>query len=274
VVVDAKKLEPRRRVLISPMSVTAVDWTSKVIVLSVTSNQVRNSPDIDTDKPVSRQREAEYLTYYQYPYYWVGTGLCGAGISPAIVAPLGVNMPPERAAGEQSDEQRAHSADSHLRSTYEVIGYYVHATDGALGHIDDFLVDDESWAIRHAVVDTSNWWFGRKVIVDPHAIQDVNWSGQKVSVGLSREALKNATPFDRDMHVDREGDPQGWRVLGADGRLIGRVDTVIADPSTLKMRYFDVDLDASGDHILIPVEHAELRPDKRVVAYTAHSEHA
>lgn len=104
--VDAKNLEPQRRVLVSPMSIADVDWTSSVIVLSV--------------------------------------------------APLGVNMATERAAREHAHEQTAHSADSHLRSTYEVIGYHVHATDFALGRFDDFLADDESWAIRHAVVDTSN----------------------------------------------------------------------------------------------------------------------
>lgn len=272
-VVDAKKLEPRTWVLISPMSVANVDWASGAITLSVTTNQVRNSPDIDADKPVSRQREAEYLRYYQYPYYWGGAGLWGAGLSPAVVAPMGVNMPPDRAA-EQTDEEKADSADSHLRSTREVIGYHIHAIDGELGHIDDFLVDDESWAIGYALVDTSNWWFGRKVLLDPELIRDVNWSAQKVSVGLSRQALKNSTPFDPDVHLDRERDPQGWRVVGVDGRAIGRVDSVIADPSTMKMRYLDVDLESGGDHMLLPVEDAELKPDKRVVAYTSRSEHA
>lgn len=266
-VVDAKKLEPRRMVLISPMSVADVDWTSSVIALSVTTNQVRNSPDIDTDKPVSRQREAEYLHYYQYPYYWGGAGLWGAGISPAAIAPMAVNLPPESAAAEHTGERSADAGDSHLRSTYEVIGYHIHARDGELGHIDDFLVDDETWAIRYAVVDTSNWWFGRKVVLDPQLIRDVNWSAQQVSVGLSRQALKNSPRFDPDIHLDREGDPQGWLVVGADGRAIGRINSVIADPSTMKMRYFDVDTETGGGHVLIPVDDAELKPGEKVVAY-------
>lgn len=265
-VVDAKKLEPRRRALISPMSVANVNWASGTIALSVTTNQVRNSPDIDTDKPVSRQREAEYLRYYQYPYYWGGAGMWGAGLSPAAVAPMGANMPSERAAPKQTDEPNADSADSHLRSTREVIGYHIQAIDGELGHIDDFLVDDESWAIRYAVVDTSNWWFGRKVVLDPQLIREVTWSAQKVSVGLSRQALKNSTPFDPDIHLDREHDPQGWLVVEVDGRPIGRVDSVIADPSTMKIRYFDVEPESGGEHLLLPVDDAELKPDKRVVS--------
>lgn len=271
-VVDAKKLEPRRSVLISPMSVGNVDWAASTITLSVTTNQVKNSPDIDTEKPVSRQREAEYLQYYQYPYYWGGAGLWGAGLSPAVVAPTGANMTPEYAAPEQADEQGAASGDSRLRSTHEVIGYRIHASDGDLGHIDDFLVDDESWAIRFAVVDTSNWWFGRKVVVDPKSIGDVDWSARTVSVGLSRQALKNSTPFDPSVHLDHERDPQGWRVVAADGRLIGRVDSMIADPSTMKMRYLDVDLESSGEHVLLPVEDAELKPHERVVVHTSKSE--
>lgn len=150
-----------------------------------------------------------------------------------------------------------------------MIGYHIDAIDGELGHIDDFLVDDETWALRYAVVDTSNWWFGRKVLLEPQVIRDVNWSAQKVSVGLSRQALKNSPRFDPDTHIDRERDPQGWRVVGPDGHTIGRVESVIADPSTLKMRYFDVDPETGGEHVLVPVDEAVLKPDEKVVAYTS-----
>ena len=266
-VIDAKTLGDRKRVLISPMSVAHVDWAERAIALSVTKEQVKNSPGIDVDKPVSRQREAEFMRYYEYPYYWGGAGLWGAGLSPAVVAPMGGNMAPVAKAAEQARGRQLESSDSHLRSAHEVIGYHIKAKDGELGHIDDFLVDDESWAILYAVVDTSNWWFGRKVVVDPDLIRDVSWPHSEVSVGLSRQALKNSPRFDADVHLDHERDPEGWRVVGVDGRAIGRVERVIVDPSTLKMRYLDVELENKTEHMLLPIEDAELRPNERVVAY-------
>jgi sporulation protein YlmC with PRC-barrel domain len=272
-VVEATQLDRVRPVLISPMSVGSVNWSTHLITLSVTQEQVRNSPDIDTTKPVSRQREAAYLHYYQYPYYWGGTGPWGAGLTPAVIGPIGPAIAGERGEPDETDEQESGTGDSHLRSTYEVIGYYIKATDGDLGHIDDFLVDDESWAIRYAVVDTSNWWFGRKVVLDPERITDVNWSGRKVLVGISRQSLKNATPFDSEIHLEHERDPQGWGVVGNDGRLIGRVVGVIADPSTLQIRYLDVDLESDGERVLLAAEDAELKPADRVVTFAPGRRH-
>ena len=67
-----------RKVLISPIAISHPDWTDKVLPVSITKEQVKNSPDIDTDKPVSRQHEMRYLGYYDYSYYWGGVGLWAA----------------------------------------------------------------------------------------------------------------------------------------------------------------------------------------------------
>jgi hypothetical protein len=56
-----------RKVLISPNSVTQPLGASRIIDVSLTREQVRNSPDIDTHRPVLRQHEREYLGYYGYP---------------------------------------------------------------------------------------------------------------------------------------------------------------------------------------------------------------
>ncbi len=66
-----------RRVLISPISVIHVDWIGKRVDVALTKRQVANSPNIDTDKPVSRQYEIELSGYYGYPCYW-GVPSCGA----------------------------------------------------------------------------------------------------------------------------------------------------------------------------------------------------
>jgi hypothetical protein len=189
-------------VLISPFSIEKADWQAEEVQLSVTRQQVEESPSIDTAQPVSRQQEAAHFTYYGYPYYWHGTGLWGPAAYPigfpaATAADIqGVRRQPT---GPESDAQ----GDQHLRSSREVIGYHLQAADGELGHVDDFLVDDRDWAIRYMVVDTSNWWLGKKVLVSPEWITEVSWLDRKVAVDLTRQSVKQAPEFDSD-HVDRQ----------------------------------------------------------------------
>jgi hypothetical protein len=143
---------------------------------------------------VSRQHEAAHLGYYEYPFYWGGSGLWGMGEYPgdlssqtAIEAELRAN---ERA------EPPSESADSHLQSFNAVRGYHIHATDGEIGHVDDMLIDERSWAIRDFIVDTSNWWGGHKVMIPAGSITSVTWPDAKVSVSLSRDDVKKARTFD------------------------------------------------------------------------------
>lgn len=192
-----------RQVLISPISVHQPNWVERTLPLSITQDQVRNSPHIDTDKPVSRQNEEQYLGYYGYPAYWGGEGMWGAGLYPGEMVPGMVGIGVDRATRQQQledglrDERARHrNDDPHLRSCKSVTGYYIQATDGDIGHVSGYLVDDETWAIRFLVVDTSNWWIGQKVLVAPPWITGVHWSDQTVSIDLSRESIKKAPLYD------------------------------------------------------------------------------
>ncbi len=202
VVVDTGKWLPGRRVLVSPYSVMRTEWGEQRVLLSINRQHVRDSPPIDTQQPVSRQHEAEYLTHFGYPYYWTHAGLWGAYPLPTL--PAAVPMA-AREATVSDDEQRAtESGDSHLRSVAEVTGYLIRATDGELGHVDDFLIDDISWAVRYLVIKTSNWWFGRHVLVAPRWITSIDWVSKSVDVNVTRAAIKSAPAYDRAEHVDRQ----------------------------------------------------------------------
>lgn len=199
-VVDTGQGPPRHRVLISPIAIGQPNWSEKVLPVSITREQVKNSPDIDTDKPVSRQQEMGYLGYYGYGKYWGGGGLWGAGFYPDILqAGLQQTGSPETG----NLEQHQHD-DPHLRSGNAVMRYYVHASDGDIGHVQGFLVDEKSWAIRYIIVNTSNWWLGHQVIIAPQWIDDVNWAESTVSVGLTRRAIKSAPPYDPKVPLNRE----------------------------------------------------------------------
>jgi hypothetical protein len=201
-VVDTGNWLPGRRVLISPFSIRSIDWSAGTVSLAITRGMVQSSPDIDTHKPVSRQQEIAYLGYYGYPYYWGGAGLWGPGPYPAGVA--AADAAEARAHVEAELEDARAKGDSHLRSSKEVIGYHLHATDGELGHVEDFLVEDDSWAIRYIVVDTRNWWFGKKVLVSPEWIREVSWNHKKVYVDLTRQSVKGAPEYDSAAHLDRQ----------------------------------------------------------------------
>lgn len=102
------------------------------------------------------------------------------------------------------EERNNGSEDAHLRSTLEVIGYHLLATDGEIGHVEDFLFDDESWKIRYAIVDTSNWWDGRRVLLRPEWIKSVRWRSGKIQMDMSREKIKNSPEWDPNQPLSRK----------------------------------------------------------------------
>ena len=204
-VVDTSRWLGGRDVLISPYSLGTPDWEGKTLPVTITTDQVRNSPGVDSDQPVSRQYERIYLGYYDYPYYWGGTGLWGAGNYPGVV-PLGRDVDPF---GSYQGYLRAPSDrdagnDPHLRSCETVRGYHIVAADGGIGHIDGFLVDDTTWSIRYLVVNTSNWWVGHKVLLSPEWIEKVSWQDSTVTTNLDREAIRKAPVYDDSVPAGRD----------------------------------------------------------------------
>jgi len=191
-----------RNVLISPGALGKVDWNSRRLRVNMTRERVENSPGIDTERPVSRQHETAYHDYYGYPYYWTGPYLWGPVAYPAYppLSPAGAPsaVQEEVAAASRQEE------DVHLRSTQEVTDYYIEAGDGDIGHVEDFIIDDESWTIRYVVIDTRNWWPGKKVLVSPEWIRSVSWTDSKVHVDLSRDTIKNSPEFDPSAPVSRD----------------------------------------------------------------------
>jgi uncharacterized protein YrrD len=212
-VVETGPWHDNRRTLVSPMAMGAPNWSEKLIPAALTQEQVRNSPDIDTDKPVSRQHEIGYAGYYGYPDYWGGGGLWGAGMYPDVLqggldlatANRG-NQRARRLPGQNASERSAtrREDDLHLRSANAVMRYYVHATDGDIGHVQGILMEEKTWAIRYFIVNTSNWWLGHQVLIAPEWIDDVYWAESKLIVGLTRESVKTAPEYDPKVPITRE----------------------------------------------------------------------
>lgn len=205
-VVDTGNWLSHKKVLISPFAFGLPNWEDKILPISITKEQVKNSPDIDTEMPVSRQHEIRHLSYYGYPYYWGNGGLWGAGSTPGMMMiGYGGLVPTSAPATEDQETQREQALraedDCHLRSYNAVTQYHAHATDGSIGHIQSLLIDQDSWAIRYVVVDTSNWWLGHQVLIPAQSIADIDWSDSTISIELTRQAVKDAPPYDAEAEL-------------------------------------------------------------------------
>jgi hypothetical protein len=182
-----------RKVLISPYALNCVLNSEKDISVNLTKAQIEKSPSLDSHKPVSRQFEEAYFGYYGYPSYW--TGPYAWGNYHYIVRDH------EK---RNASNQKAAAWDHHLRSTQEVMGYYIQALDGEIGHIEDFVIDDENWTIRYLVVGTKNWWPGKKVLVSPLWIERMSWGESKVFTNLSRQTIKESPEYSEESLLTRD----------------------------------------------------------------------
>jgi len=231
-VVDTGDWLSRKQVLISPLALGKPDWEARMFPVDLSKEQVKNSPDVDLAKPVSRQAETQLRNYYQWPIYWAGLG---SSVSPAStgmhpgamgVSDLGqvpekdpnrywrglgdpttpgpAGLHPGREAVAEKEKKKVEVRDPHLRSTNELLGYDIEATDGEIGHVEDFIADEESWIIHYMVVDTRDWLPGKKVLVSPLWVDYISWAGSRVHVDLTRKMIKDSPEFDPKAPVNRE----------------------------------------------------------------------
>ena len=182
-----------RQVLISPYALVAVIAEEQHITIDLTKRQIEDSPSLNSDKPVSHQFEQAYYGHYGWPMYWDG---------PYRWGPYPYIVRDREKWREFAQSEKA--CDRHLRSTYGVSGHHIQALDGEIGHVQDFVLDDETWAIRYLIIDTHNWWPGKKVLVSPQWIESVSWGERKVFVNLSREAVKQSPEYTEESLLTRD----------------------------------------------------------------------
>ncbi|SLN62535.1 PRC-barrel domain-containing protein [Oceanibacterium hippocampi] len=184
-----------RKVLVAPDAVNDVNIVDEKFVVGLSKKAIEEGPGVSTDLPVSRQEEINLRRHYNWPYYWEAypAGVMAAPLVPPLQPVRAI--PEERNAAGESEAEIAEGHDSHLRSANEVEGYHIEALDGEIGHVEDFLVDDETWVVRYMVIDTRNWLPGRKVIVAPVWAKAIDWSAKIVQVDLERQAIKESPEF-------------------------------------------------------------------------------
>jgi hypothetical protein len=173
-----------RLVLISPHSLGLPDADSATLPVHLTREQIENSPPIDTDKPVSRQYEFDYYHYYGWPAYWDGGGAWGLGATSPALLPF---TPGERAVQIRSQTNN----DPHLRSVQAVTGYSLQATDGELGSVRSFQVDDKTWIIGELVAETGPWYSGKEILIPTDCVTHISYEESKIFVNLTKADLQS-----------------------------------------------------------------------------------
>jgi hypothetical protein len=191
-VADTGSWLPGRQVLLSPHSLGRLDPAGKVLLVNLTRKQIENSPSVESHKPVSRQYEEEYYRYYGWPYYWQGDALWGMSGFPILELPA-KPLPSEPATASGPQLERA---DAHLRSAQAVNGYHLQASDGMIGHVCDFMMDADSWAVRQLVIKTGHRLSGKEVRISTSQVDRISYEESTVFVGLAREAVEQSSAHD------------------------------------------------------------------------------
>lgn len=196
-VADTGKWIPRRKVLIAPRFLSEPDWPAEKFPVRLTKSEIEGSPPLDIDLPVSRQHEEALADYFELPLWWA-PGLTGDTADGDAVERGGSGV-----VAALIDAAAPEADDPHLRSLSEILGYTVDAHDGEAGNIADLMVDDDGWMIRYLVVDTGGWLPGRKVLLAPTWLQELNWPEKRAVVDLTREAIEASPEYEPERPIYR-----------------------------------------------------------------------
>jgi hypothetical protein len=201
-VVDTGNWLSGRKVLLPLSALGQPDPALRHFPVKLTMQQVKDSPDVDTDQPVSRRIEGHIYDYYGWDHYWGSSFFpTGSAMATPFVAPLDLSEAKPRDPG--SADAQTYERDPHLRSIAAVTGYHIHAVDGEIGHVEDFLVDDDGWGIRYITVDTRNWLPGERVLISPRSVREIDWPNRLIHLDVDRQKVKDSPVLASAMTVDR-----------------------------------------------------------------------
>jgi uncharacterized protein YrrD len=218
-VVETGSWFSERKVLIHPSAIENVDHGAGSLKLHLTRQEIQDSPGIAMDQPMSRQKEVLLYDYYGLDPLW-GMGLYDMDVLGGYIGPPRYFGPKDMNRAMAMAE-RLEDDDTDLHSLAVLKGTHVHATDGNIGHVENIIIDDGSWDMRYLIINTSNWWMGKHVLISPYAVADISWANQQISLNVSQEKVKESPPWDpikmisdmeeRGLHKHYGWPGYGWR---------------------------------------------------------------
>lgn len=180
-----------REVLISPKSVIEVDQETDGLVVALSCQQIKDSPEFVAGDTLSREYEADFHEYYGLDPYWQHDS-------------SRVRTPSADAVEARANRDAGQRLAARLRSSDELTGYAIQACDGEVGKVSDLLVDDGAWNVRYIEVDTGKWLAGSRVLLAPAWVGAIDWTGRIVRIPLECAAIRGAPEYTPGRLVDRD----------------------------------------------------------------------
>ena len=213
-IIDTGKWFPGRHVLVAPSSIGEPDWETGTVPINHTMEEIRNSPGIEQDLPVSARERIDHDRYYIWAPFWtpIGSEVGGTAFAPVL---------------ENRLEERPEKMNPRLRSVLEVFGYRLWTADDGIGHVTDLIGESGEWIIRYIIAGTRNWLPGRRVLISPSWVKNVDWANSSVEVELTKQQVKNSPEYDPAEPINREyedklydyyGRPKYWHKGAAERR--------------------------------------------------------
>lgn len=166
-----------RQIVLDPEVIERADWRERHLQVRMTREQSRQSPNASTALPVARRRMLEEAAQ-------------------AIVA--------EAYWSKMRLVLSDFAGDPHLHSTKTLTSLHIHCTDGLLGHIADFVIDDETWRVADLVVDTRNWWLGKRVLIEPTLVNSIDWDRREIRITLPGEQIEHRPAYTGKLRLEEQ----------------------------------------------------------------------
>jgi hypothetical protein len=119
----------------------------------------------------------------------------------------------------------------------DLYGIKLSASDGDLGHIQDFYIDDKSWIVRYLVADTGSWLAGRMVLLSPFCFGNLDQEKRHMKVALTKKQIEDSPPIESHLPISRQYETDyynyySWPAYWYGGGIWGNGDFPILVPPT------------------------------------------
>ncbi len=203
VVVDTGGWLLGRKVLVSPEAAHEPDEGHKTLQVKLTKQQVKDSPEVPIDPPLSREEEAQYRDHYRWPDYWDNVeafdrnamvNIAPEAMSLGTVAPAPPVAPPIPEV----------VADPMLRSARVIRGYKIHCgADEDVGEVTDFVIDGQAWTVPFLVVKLKDKDAADHVLIPASSIRRTGWKDKAIELDYESATVNSAPHFDETVKRDK-----------------------------------------------------------------------
>lgn len=180
-----------RKILISPDALKKTSWTTGVFSVNISKEQIRDSPNIDTNKPVYRSQEIELYAHYDWESDWGSQFYEGGSMGKSNAVPV---LDREILTSAEKADIRSNQ-NLHLRSTAKVLNFRIHSTDGEIGPLVDFVMDDQTWQILFLVAKIRKSPNDKKILIPVEHIRKVEWEQVNILLDINTAVVESSELF-------------------------------------------------------------------------------